>query len=79
MSWFDKLVKKEPKSANVAKERLMIAIATDRKHMLIPNMDAMRQDIIEVLQKYTKFDDVEIKKEKKGDIDILEIAVSVRE
>lgn len=79
MSWFDKLLKKEPKSANVAKERLMIAIATDRQNMLIPNMDAMRQDIIEVLQKYTKFDDVEIKKEKKGDIDILEIAVSVRE
>ena len=42
MSWLGNLFKKESKSANVAKDRLMIAIAADRQHTLIPHMDVMR-------------------------------------
>lgn len=78
MSWFSRLFKKEEKSAKVAKDRLMIAIATDRKNSVIPNMDDMRKDIIQVLEKYIKIDDIEIKKEKKGDVDLLEIEVIVK-
>lgn len=78
MSWFSRLFKKEEKSAKVAKDRLMIAIATDRKNSVIPNMDDMRIDIIQVLEKYIKIDDIEIKKEKKGDVDLLEIEVIVK-
>jgi len=79
MSWLKDIFKKEKKSASVAKERLMIAIATDRQNSLTPYMDKMRRDIIEVLEKYIKIDDIAIKKEKKGDFDLLEIEVVVKE
>lgn len=78
MSWFGNLFKKESKSANIAKDRLMIAIATDRQNSIIPNMDEMRAEIIRVLEKYIRIDDIEIKKEKKGEIDLLEIEVIVK-
>ena len=78
MSWFGNLFKKESKSANIAKDRLMIAIATDRQNSIIPEMDKMRTEIIRVLEKYIRIDDIEIKKEKKGEIDLLEIEVIVQ-
>ena len=78
MSWFGNLFKKESKSANIAKDRLMIAIATDRQNSIIPNMDEMRAEIIRVLEKYIRINDIEIKKEKKGEIDLLEIEVIVK-
>jgi len=78
MSWFGNLFKKESKSANIAKDRLMIAIATDRQHTIIPNMDEMRAEIIKVLEKYIRIDDIEIKKERKGEVDLLEIEVIVQ-
>ena len=78
MSWFGNLFKKESKSANIAKDRLMIAIAADRQHTLIPHMDEMRAEIIRVLEKYIRIDDIEIKKEKKGEVDLLEIEVIVQ-
>jgi len=78
MSWFGNLFKKESKSANIAKDRLMIAIATDRQNSIIPNMDEMRAEIIRVLEKYIRIDDIEIKKEKKGEVDLLEIEVIVQ-
>jgi len=78
MSWFGNLFKKESKSANVAKDRLMIAIAADRQHTLIPYMDEMRAEIIKVLEKYIRIDDIEIKKERKGEVDLLEIEVIVQ-
>ncbi|WP_456383409.1 cell division topological specificity factor MinE [Hydrogenimonas sp.] len=79
MSFFGNLFgREEKKSAAVAKDRLMIAIATDRQNTLIPYMDEMRMEIIKVLEKYIKIDDIEIKKERKGEIDLLEIEVMVQ-
>ena len=78
MSWLGNLFKNESKSAHVAKDRLMIAIAADRQHTLIPHMDEMRAEIIQVLEKYIRIDDIEIKKERKGEIDLLEIEVIVQ-
>jgi cell division topological specificity factor len=78
MSWFGNLFKKETTSAHIAKDRLMIAIATDRQNSLIPNMDEMRAEIIRVLEKYIRINDIEIKKESKGEVDLLEIEVIVK-
>jgi len=78
MSWFGNLFKKETTSAHIAKDRLMIAIATDRQNSLIPNMDEMRAEIIRVLEKYICINDIEIKKENKGEVDLLEIEVIVK-
>ncbi len=74
MSWLDKLLGKEKKSAEVAKNRLMVAIATDRGTK-IENLDRMKAEIIAVLEKYVKIDDIDIKKENRDDVDILEIEV----
>jgi cell division topological specificity factor len=78
MSWFGNLFKKESTSAHVAKDRLMIAIAADRQNTLIPHMDEMRAEIIRVLEKYIRIDDIEIKKETRGEVDLLEIEVIVQ-
>ena len=74
MSWLDRLLGKEKKSAEVAKNRLMVAIATDR-NAKIENLDRMKAEIIAVLEKYIKIDDIDIKKENRDDVDILEIEV----
>ena len=79
MSFFGRLFgREEKKSASVAKDRLMIAIAADRENTLIPNLDEMRREIIKVLEKYIKIDDIDIKKESKGEVDLLEIEVLVK-
>ena len=56
----------------------MIAIAADRQNTLIPHMDEMRAEIIRVLEKYIRIDDIEIKKETRGEVDLLEIEVIVQ-
>ncbi|WP_456323798.1 cell division topological specificity factor MinE [Hydrogenimonas sp.] len=79
MSFFDRFFGKEKKkSAGVAKDRLMIAIAADRENSRIPNLDQMRAEIISVLEKYISIDEIEISKERKGDMDMLEIEVVVK-
>jgi cell division topological specificity factor len=80
MSFFDRFFGREKqKSANVAKDRLMIAIAADRENSLIPNLDQMRSEIVAVLEKYISIDDIDIKKERRGELDMLEIEVVVKE
>ena len=79
MSFFGRLFgREEKKSASVAKDRLVVAIAADRKNTQIPNLDEMRAEIVRVLEKYLKIDDIDIKKESRGDVDMLEIEVLVK-
>jgi cell division topological specificity factor len=78
MSWFDKLFKKEKNSAKVAKDRLMIAIATDRQNISSDDIEMMRADIIRVLEKYIKIDGININKENKGDMELLEIEAVIK-
>ncbi len=77
MSWLNKLFGKKDKSAKVAKERLMIAIATDRKTTM-PEIENMRRDIIAVLQKYLNIDTININKEEKDDVELIEIEVLIK-
>lgn len=79
MSFFAKLFgREEKKSAHIAKDRLMIAIATDRKSSRIPNLDEMRREIVEVLEKYIQIDDIEISRQNEGEMDVLEIEVIMK-
>lgn len=69
--------KKKP-TASVAKDRLHIAISSDRKNTNTYSfLDDMKADIIEVVRKYIKADSVNILKESDGDIDTLEIEVVI--
>jgi len=67
---------KKKKSASVAKDRLSIAIMSDRGGRTIyPFMDEMKQEIVDVVKKYIGVKGVEIKKEIDGDWEAISIDV----
>ncbi len=71
-SWID-----EGKSAESAKDRLTIAIMSDRDNINFPFMDEMKIEIMQVVQKYLGVKTVEIKKEIDGDYEALSIEIEL--
>ncbi len=66
------------KSASVAKDRLTIAIMSDRDRTNgYPFMDEMKAEIMDVVQKYVGVRGVEIRKEVDGDMEALAIDVEL--
>jgi cell division topological specificity factor len=70
--WF-----KKKKSASTAKDRLTIAIMSDRDNNAYPFMDQMKAEIIEVVKKYMGVKAIEIKKDIDGDVEALSIDVQL--
>ena len=69
---------KKKKSASIAKDRLTIAIMSDRDRLnQYPFMDEMKAEIIEVVKKYIGVKNVKITKEVDGDIEALAIDVEL--
>jgi len=68
---------KKKKSASVAKDRLMIAIMSDRHHETYPFMDDLKAEIIEVVKKYIGVKAIDIKKEMEGDFEALSIDIQL--
>ncbi len=68
---------KKKSSASVAKDRLTIAIMSDRSHETYPFMDQLKAEIIEVVKKYIGVRTIEIKSETDGDIEALSIDVQL--
>jgi cell division topological specificity factor len=67
---------KKKQSASVAKDRLTIAIMSDRKDSTnYPFMDEMKAEIIDVVKKYIGVRGIEIKKEFDGNFEALSIDV----
>ncbi len=67
---------KKKKSASVAKDRLSIAIMSDRGGRdIYPFMDELKQEIVDVVKKYIGVRGVEIKKEIDGDWEAISIDV----
>lgn len=65
-------------SATVAKDRLTIAIMSDRNKLnTYPFMDEMKAEIIAVVRKYIGVRGVEISKEIDGDLEALSIEVQL--
>ena len=77
MSWLKNIFGKKQASAAIAKNRLMVAIATDRRTTM-PEIENMRRDIIGVLQKYLTIDAINISKEEKNDVELIEIEVFIK-
>jgi len=66
------------KSASIAKDRLTIAIMSDRDRTHgYPFMDEMKAEIMNVVQKYVGVKGVEIRKEIDGDMEALAIDVEL--
>ncbi len=69
--WF-----RRKKSAKVAKDRLTIAIMSDREAMIeFPFMKELKAEILEVVKKYVGVKRVDIKKEIHGGVEALSIDV----
>lgn len=71
-SWLNK-----KKSASIAKDRLSIAIMSDRESNSYPFMEQMKAEIIEVVKKYMGVKTIDIKKEINGDFESLSIDVEL--
>ena len=69
---------KKKQSASVAKDRLTIAIMSDREsNQDFQFMDELKAEILEVVKKYVDVSSVDIKKEVEGDIEALSIDVEL--
>ncbi|NQY22117.1 MAG: cell division topological specificity factor MinE [Campylobacteraceae bacterium] len=68
---------KKKSSANTAKDRLTIAIMSDRDNNSYPFMEEMKAEIIEVVKKYMGVRKIEITKDLQGDVEALSIDVQL--
>jgi len=73
MSFFD--IFKKKKSKDVAKDRLMMMLAYERANTKIDNLDEMKKDLINVVKKYLKVKDINIKTSSNQDIETLEVEI----
>ncbi|MEO1923067.1 MAG: cell division topological specificity factor MinE [Nautiliaceae bacterium] len=73
MSFFD--IFKKKKSKDVAKDRLMMMLAYERASTKIDNLEDMKKELIEVVKKYLKVKDIEIKSSSNQDIETLEVEI----
>lgn len=60
MSFFDSFFSKKDKSGKAAKDRLKIAIQTDRFQLSPQDMEDMQKEILEVISKYYDVENIDI-------------------
>jgi cell division topological specificity factor len=68
---------KKKSSATTAKDRLTIAIMSDRQNNNFPFMDQMKAELLEVVQKYLGVKAIDIKKEVIGEVEALSIEIEL--
>jgi cell division topological specificity factor len=71
--WFNK-----KSSAKKAKDRLTIAIMSDRAEGNFPFLEDLKAEIIEVVKKYIDVEKVDVQKETKDGIEALSIDVELK-
>lgn len=60
-SFFDRFKgKREPTSAEIAKERLQLVLVSDRSHLSPDKLEAMQIDILMVIKRYIDIDDLDV-------------------
>ena len=77
MSFLDTFFGRKQTSAQVAKNRLSVILATERGSNALPYMDDLKRDILEVLKKYTQVSDIKIKAEQNQNIEMLEVEITL--
>jgi cell division topological specificity factor len=75
MSLIEKLFGKKKSSATVARDRLTIMLAHERVNCKLPYLEDLRNDLIEVIKKYTSVDDVKITSHNNQSMDMLEVEI----
>lgn len=83
MGFMDYFRKSQPKSANVAKERLQIIVARERvrQNGELDYLPRLKQELLQVISKYEKIDldHVSVNVERSGDCDVLELNIVLSE
>jgi cell division topological specificity factor len=77
MGLFDFFFKSRPRTASLAKDRLSIIVARERRGGGLDYLPQLKQELLQVLAKYEKIDldQVSVNVEKNGDCDVLELNV----
>ncbi len=75
MSLFDRILHKNT-PANIAKDRLTFMLAHERS-VKIPYIEEMKQEILEVVRKYTHSDKISIKADSNQNINTLEVEITL--
>ena len=75
MSFFESLFGKKKSTASVAKDRLTIMLSHERASCKLPYLDDLRNDLIAVIKKYTKVEDVKITSHTNQNVEFLEVEV----
>ena len=68
---------KKKSSASTAKDRLTIAIMSDRDNNSYPFMEEMKAEIIKVVKKYIDVKTINVKKEEHDGVEALSIEVEL--
>ncbi|TLD84411.1 cell division topological specificity factor MinE [Helicobacter sp. MIT 11-5569] len=71
---FLSLFNNKKSSAQEAKDRLTLILAHERA-INVPYMDAMKQEILEVIKKYTKAQKIDIKTDSNQNFNTLEVEI----
>lgn len=82
MKFFDFFKSKKTSSASVAKERLQIIVAHERRRSTTPDfLPQLQNDILEVVRKYIQINEEQVKLsvDKQGDFEVLELNISLAE
>lgn len=71
------MFRRQPKSAEVAAERLKIILAHERRGVSAPLMEQMKEEIIRVVSKFVEVDtqQIEVRLTDEADIEMLEVTV----
>ncbi len=77
MSLFERFFGKKKASSSVAKDRLTLMLAHERADCAVPYMADLKRDLLEVIQKYTKTGNINIKTEQNQNVDMLEIEIQL--
>ena len=75
MSLLDTLFGRKKSTASVAKDRLTIMLSHERASCKLPYLDDLRNDLIAVIKKYTKVEDVKITSHNNQKIELLEVEI----
>ena len=82
MNFFDFFRSTSRSSASLAKERLQIIVAHERRQAQSPDfLPRMQLDILEVVRKYIPIseDQIKLSIDKRGDFEVLELNISLSE
>lgn len=82
MSFFNVFGSKKPSSASIAKERLQIIVAHERRRSSTPDyLPQLQQDILEVVRRYVQVheDQITLNVDRQDDSEILEVNILLSE